>query len=817
MSTSNSAYEELFFELYNAEDEEKVYEVLEKYNAWLQWVPFGGRDTNYATVENQQSNPVAALVEKITNSIDAILMRKCYEQHIHPKSAEAPRSIKEAIERFFPEHKDWDLKEKRRLQAYSIQVLRQGKSLLIYDDGEGQRPEDFETTFLSLLQGNKNEIHFVHGRYNMGGSGAIVFCGNRRYQLLASKRYDGSGNFGFTLIRRHVMTKEEKVSRKSTWYEYFKIGNEIASFNVEELDLQLLGRTFRTGTITKLYSYELKGNSDVRRDLGRSVNEFLYAPALPIFMVQELEGSQDGYHSPYDEIFDLKNKLIKDKDRIEKVFYETYEDNDIGVVRVTVYVFKTMIDGKDGKSTRDFIRKEYFKNNMSVLFSVDGQVHGHYTSEFITRRLKFNILSDYVLIHVDCTEMNPEFRQELTMASRDRMKQGKESEQLRDLLAVRLRNGQLAKIYDQRRAAITVDNAEDDTILRDVAEHLPMSDELRQLLDQTFRLKGVTPKMKPQGASSEAARNNHQQHPFHPKRYPSLFKLDAKVQGDSYVLTMPVGGSKTLQFGTDVEDSYFSRSEDPGDLQIAVMAYRPNDRKGGNAKGSVNEITDIFNVVKRSPDEGTIRVGLTARNTLHVGDEVHVKVDLKNPAGKDFTELLWIKITEPPTEPKERVTHTPEPLGLPKLLRVYEAKPDQQEETSGDHLTWDMLAQQGIEMSHETVMYPLVEDDVLKAIYINMDSRAFKQYKSKKRNPSQDQLTLIHKRYVTAVYFHTIFLYVISKNKRYNIYQQTTDDSQERPVEIADYLKDIFSSHYGAFLMDFETNTLLERLDMSDA
>ena len=53
---------------------------------------------------------------------------------------------------------------------------------------------------------------------------------------------------------------------------------------------------------------------------------------------------------------------------------------------------------------------------------------GHYTSEFVSRTLKFNLLKEYVLIHVDCTNMNYEFRKELFMASRDRLKQSEESQ-----------------------------------------------------------------------------------------------------------------------------------------------------------------------------------------------------------------------------------------------------------------------------------------------------------------------------------------------------------------------------------------------------
>ena len=178
-------------------------------------------------VENQQSSPIPALIEKITNGIDAILMRACIEQGIDPRSEDAPRSIEEALDRLFPNYKNWDLPRERRRLAERLQILADGPrmetSLVIYDDGEGQSPEDFETTFLSLLRGNKNDIHFVQGKYNMGGAGAVAFCGRRRYQLIASKRFNGNGHLGFTLVRRHPLSADEEKRKKATWYEYLVV------------------------------------------------------------------------------------------------------------------------------------------------------------------------------------------------------------------------------------------------------------------------------------------------------------------------------------------------------------------------------------------------------------------------------------------------------------------------------------------------------------------------------------------------------------------------------------------------------------------
>jgi len=176
-------------------------------------------------VRGQQSNPIAALVEKVTNSIDAILTRKCFEAGIDPESNQAPRSMEEAIKKFFPDNKNWDMQSFRRKQAEEIQIVADGPprntSVIIYDNGEGQHPEDFERTFLSLVRGNKINIHFVQGKYNMGGSGALVFCGRKRYQLIASKRFDNNGKLGFTLIRQRKIGSSADPKRFS-YFEYFK-------------------------------------------------------------------------------------------------------------------------------------------------------------------------------------------------------------------------------------------------------------------------------------------------------------------------------------------------------------------------------------------------------------------------------------------------------------------------------------------------------------------------------------------------------------------------------------------------------------------
>ncbi len=217
---------------------------------------------------------------------------------------------------------------------------------------------------------------------------------------------------------------------------YLKIDGRIPSFRINEMELGLKGRKFTTGTIIKLYSYDLPSGSRsvISRDLNQSLNEHLFEPALPIYTIDKPER----YPKDRDldrEFYGLKRRLEEDDSKyIDEFFSEFYESTDLGRLRIACYVFKNKMDGRSVKDTRDSIDREFFKNNMAVVYSLNGQVHGHYTSEFITRSLKMPILKNHLLIHVDCTNMMLDFRNELFMASRDRLKGADETRQLRDLL-----------------------------------------------------------------------------------------------------------------------------------------------------------------------------------------------------------------------------------------------------------------------------------------------------------------------------------------------------------------------------------------------
>src|SRR5438094_8219597 len=97
--------------LIKADSEEEVIGLLKEAGLWDNkdlWRFYGDYENNYNTIGNQQSRPDAALVEKVINAVDATLLNKCLERGIDPEGPDAPRSIRQAVAKFFDDIYDPD-------------------------------------------------------------------------------------------------------------------------------------------------------------------------------------------------------------------------------------------------------------------------------------------------------------------------------------------------------------------------------------------------------------------------------------------------------------------------------------------------------------------------------------------------------------------------------------------------------------------------------------------------------------------------------------------------------------------------------------
>lgn len=177
---------------------------------------------------------VAALEEKLVNSIDAVLIAECRRQGIDPAGADARGTMQAAVARFLGirDGRVQNLNAASRTRsAERIRLVacgtREQPAYLIVDDGEGQSPDDFSDTLLSLLRQNKTAIPFVQGKFNMGATGVLQFAGTHSFQLVISRRQPDllssasasssrGHHWGFTLIRR----PDPGGARPQTMYVY---------------------------------------------------------------------------------------------------------------------------------------------------------------------------------------------------------------------------------------------------------------------------------------------------------------------------------------------------------------------------------------------------------------------------------------------------------------------------------------------------------------------------------------------------------------------------------------------------------------------
>ena len=294
------ANEQLCMNLLTAESEKEVIAILKKAGYWnnlSSWQPFGGSENNWSAIGNQQGNPVSALVEKLVNSIDAVLMLECMKRGIDPESVRAPQSIDAAVEQFFGVSKGHltNITAFERTQLSTrIGLIATGRkqtpNYIIFDTGEGQSAKSLPNTILSISKSNKLKIPFVQGKFNMGGTGVLPFCGKENFQLIVSRRNpdivdrsdETSSYWSFTVVRR----EEASEGRRSSMFTYLALDGQIPYFDAKAVHIPVPNEGTQTipelewGTVLKLYEYEITGyKSLINVELYTPLSTMLYRPS----------------------------------------------------------------------------------------------------------------------------------------------------------------------------------------------------------------------------------------------------------------------------------------------------------------------------------------------------------------------------------------------------------------------------------------------------------------------------------------------------------------------------------------------------------
>lgn len=566
---------DLLFSPLGAPNEDASIGILRETGYWdspTAWADLGAQENNFSTVGNQQASPVAALVEKLVNSIDAVLLRRCLEAGLDPEGAAAPQGIREAAEQLLRiPHGNLahcTAKELTDLAGHVGLVATGAKNLpnlTVFDDGEGQEPTGFPATLLSIGRSNKLRIPFVQGKFNMGGTGVLQFCGRHNLELIVSRRAETlkahDPSWGYTVVRR----EDPQGGRRSSVYRYLapdgavllSPGNPIP---LDRLDVKSGSSlpVLAAGTIIKLFGYSLPPalRTNILFDLRNHIAALMTSPALPVRLYERRAGFQG--HSLEANVEGLATRLERDtRDNLE--FPPTAHTFSVGdqLLKANVYAFKRRTDGEGTSSA-----SQKFRTSEGVIFTINGQAHGHYEKVFFKRKaVDMAFLAEDLLVIVDATAIDGRTREDLFMNSRDRIRSGELARAIeRELEQLLNTHPLLRDLRARRRAELIQTRLADDQQLAEVLDNIiKRSPSLSALfitgtrLSDPYRTKNAT----------------DDRIIFLGREFPTYYRI---CKGEN-VGDAQVGRRFRVQFETDAVNEYFSRDSDPGTFTVNADGY----------------------------------------------------------------------------------------------------------------------------------------------------------------------------------------------------------------------------------------------------
>ena len=720
--------EKLFHALLAAETTTEVEKVLDSagyLNDNSAWRVLGDLEDNGGIVDAQADDAISALAEKITNSVDAVLIDRCRAAGIDPTDPEkSPASYQKAIAQFFPtanpgfseQEADsalpWPLppmKTGEELISFAVSGEKQSPSISVADQGEGQTPGNFPNTFLSLLgsrnaHGNqsayKAKIPFTQGQFNMGGAAVYQFVG---YQLLISKRNpkyaDQAGDprfdeWGFTVIRRYE-TDEVKNGVVVSYLaplrgHEFGQGQQVLSFKAPTLQLmpETDGkkravphkRSMTYGTLVKLYEYELAGAALPTHAL-RNYNSILYQidtvlpmTGLPI-KAYETRYNRSGEESEKERLQATPmDGLLRRIDRMQSAT----ADKSISIQGTPVTGAITIDKVKfpwvsyvanpstkpEAASNRGF-KELTGKGQRQVVLHKNGQRLGNY-SRVMHRNAGLGLLANdnTIVTFVDMSNMTPTMQRKMFSTNRSTMKSTDFRAEFERRLIESLKGStELSAYQDEQRSRKALATSIDEESLKTFSESF-ISDnpELSDILNLGSALVKLNKTPGGGGTPKPGAK-------FVGKDLPSYLKHQ-KTKSDHISRDYAFGTQMRFQLLTDVKDDFLSRTVEAGNFQVV-------DLEGNEWDYSHSGIHEgIFNVTIVVPDRYKVK------DTFHLTLSFHHSA-LINPVECSAD----VKVVDPPKPGTggsgKRTTTTEdggqlggseilENGGLPGLIRRYD-------------------------------------------------------------------------------------------------------------------------------------------------
>jgi len=594
-----------------------------------------------------QPDPIKALVDRIDNMHDSII-----EKYKPAESNQEPNSPREAVAKWLALSKDLSKEDDERLR--NIAKMAQVRFVLtskggsptvkFHDFGIGcinkNGQLDLRSTILSLLRGNKANKRYVTGVFGFGGSTTFWHC-NRSLIVSRADSPEGIRDVvAWTIVRRRPPQGNEKRDQ----FEYLVCPNgECPAIDSNSIPTEV----FPHGTYVAHSEYNLRtvlGTSKLLVTgsdmLYQRFRYLLFNTVLPFWLdavdqdgnpIRGAEGKTISQaRTMSGNLRVLKQAWIEDRirslqERKQVLLHDTYTNKDGLTIRYWIFnvrkpeVRESKVEDLEVDSVQQskqplpyisrYLDTWHRQRGDPVVLTINGRTH--YTFPItVLREFGLQLLENYLLVQVDCDEMNWEARRNLfnkIASTRSDIKR-----ELTEILMEELQealgrdNQQLWAIVDflvQKILAQTTEDTRVDKVLR------------RIILNYETRKTGKGERILGKGGLPTAG------HVGTVTRYPAYIPISFELEDYPDPVEIEIGGKRILEILTDAPDDILEREEAQGEFEIHWLA------------------DSRFTATYSPPRNGIMRIYVTAPNDIVPGYTASLKAKLR-VASQDGNILL---------------------------------------------------------------------------------------------------------------------------------------------------------------------------------
>lgn len=442
----------IFEQLLNANTAREITDILEVLTDDLEikWLPVGGRENNQSTI-NMGTDPAAGLVERITNSIDAVLDLEWHEQGC-PTDIDNPRL---AAQKWFGIH-EGKLRNIKDASGKSIQELGKRISVTLKDSeredfptveirdyGTGIKGEDFSKTILSLNDNNKIDKLHQMGAYGQGGSTALSFSTFTIIISRPNKILKKGNSVSFTIVR---FNDGGVGLKKMGWYQY------CVNDKHQPLSIDLPEDQFKSGTLVRhigmdigKYKAKITGPTS---SLWYLAHHFMFDTVLPFTITGERESDLTKGKKENRIVLGNNRRLtLGGGDERELTQYKNDANLTFKDGKVTIYWWVLTIEGE---KPWDRI-KNYTQASQPIIITFNGQKQGHLLNSIIKTELKLPFLEKYLVVQIECDQLDNESKRQLFSSTRENTRDTSIKKELERLVVDTLEADDALKRLDKER------------------------------------------------------------------------------------------------------------------------------------------------------------------------------------------------------------------------------------------------------------------------------------------------------------------------------------------------------------------------------